>query len=376
MYLTILNAVLELEPDEGKDAFGVQRWRDLCAKTRDGTVWEEVVKHGYHGVEGNVDSDVVVNLYVSTTATTITPQRDHANSLLPRATLLLAHAKDQQVNQRRLEAYLASANAPPLDLSQHPISQSQQSLPDDESSTRVTTHRRRPSGANTPRDLNARVKVLELYTLHILLHNNEWEYAREFISASSVLDEERREAFLQALQSLHEQHLEELATHEREAQARRDEIIRKDKEIRERRARAEEAAARENREQGWEELKERGGDSIRKAGRASAGSDPAIVRAARTARSTSAASTVTRRSSPGLGTRAGQVLWNLTAIVNQLGASLVGNPVMLTRLLAFIMGLILMLSNQTIRLRLRKILAVAWVKLKATAGMGVKVSYI
>lgn len=62
MYLTILNAIVELEPDEGKDAFGAQEWRGLCNKVRDGAIWEEVVKNGYHGVDGDVDSDVVINL--------------------------------------------------------------------------------------------------------------------------------------------------------------------------------------------------------------------------------------------------------------------------------------------------------------------------
>lgn len=62
LYLTILNAILELGPDEGKDAFGVHEWRALCAKVKEGEVWEEVVQFGYHGVEGDVDSDVVINL--------------------------------------------------------------------------------------------------------------------------------------------------------------------------------------------------------------------------------------------------------------------------------------------------------------------------
>jgi len=62
LYLTILNAVVELEPQDGKDAFGAQEWRTLCAKVRDGDVWEEVVQNGYHGSEGSVDSDVVINL--------------------------------------------------------------------------------------------------------------------------------------------------------------------------------------------------------------------------------------------------------------------------------------------------------------------------
>lgn len=65
LYLTILNAILELDPAEGKQAFGTSQFRALVAKVRDGEVWEEVVKNGYHGIEGDVDSDVVINLYVS-----------------------------------------------------------------------------------------------------------------------------------------------------------------------------------------------------------------------------------------------------------------------------------------------------------------------
>lgn len=62
LYLTILNAILELNSDEGKEAFGTQEWRALCSKVRDGEVWEEVVRNGYHGIEADVDSDVVINL--------------------------------------------------------------------------------------------------------------------------------------------------------------------------------------------------------------------------------------------------------------------------------------------------------------------------
>jgi len=57
-----MNAILELDSDEGKDAFGTQEWRALCSKVRDGEVWDEVIRNGYHGVEGDVDSEVVINL--------------------------------------------------------------------------------------------------------------------------------------------------------------------------------------------------------------------------------------------------------------------------------------------------------------------------
>ena len=62
LYLTIMNAIIELEPEEGKDAFGAQDWKALCSKVREGQIWEDVVKNGYHGIEGDVDSDVIINL--------------------------------------------------------------------------------------------------------------------------------------------------------------------------------------------------------------------------------------------------------------------------------------------------------------------------
>lgn len=77
LYLTILNAVLELDADEGKDAFGVQEYRTLCSKVREGAIWEEVVRNGYHGHEGQVDADVVINLWV--TSQTIGPEKCHTS---------------------------------------------------------------------------------------------------------------------------------------------------------------------------------------------------------------------------------------------------------------------------------------------------------
>lgn len=62
--MTILNAIVELGPEDGKAAFGTMEWRELVRKVREGGFWEEVVREGYRGVEGNVDADVVINLYV------------------------------------------------------------------------------------------------------------------------------------------------------------------------------------------------------------------------------------------------------------------------------------------------------------------------
>lgn len=61
-YLTLLNSIAELGPDDGKNAFGSKEWSSIIAKARDGTIWDEVVRIGYGGNEGNVDADVVANL--------------------------------------------------------------------------------------------------------------------------------------------------------------------------------------------------------------------------------------------------------------------------------------------------------------------------
>ncbi|RYP71708.1 hypothetical protein DL771_004659 [Monosporascus sp. 5C6A] len=298
LYLTILNAILELEPDEGKDTFGVQEWRALCSKVRDGDVWEEVVQFGYHGVEGDVDSDVVINF-----------------------------------------------------------------------------------GADTPRDLNARVKILELYTLHVLLRNDEWDYAREFISVSSVLDEERREAFLQALQSLQDEKLE-AERREREEKQRQDDQLQKDleearrlraeNEARERRRIEEERARREGSEvdYGIDGAPNSSGSS--KVTRPRPGSSAV----SRPAKSSAAKAKGNAAAQPGIGARAAMILANLRKAIEEMGATFKANPMLLMKLMAFIISFVIMFGKRNIRGRIQWILRKGWSKVKATAGMGVKVSYI
>jgi hypothetical protein len=63
LYISLLNRIIDLGLEEGKNQFGSQQWRGLAAKARDGTIWEDVVVAGYHGKEGNVDADVVSELY-------------------------------------------------------------------------------------------------------------------------------------------------------------------------------------------------------------------------------------------------------------------------------------------------------------------------
>ena len=62
LYITLLNAILDLDPDEGRRDFGPKEFKSICTQVRDGEVWEQVVQDGYGGREGSVDAEVVYNL--------------------------------------------------------------------------------------------------------------------------------------------------------------------------------------------------------------------------------------------------------------------------------------------------------------------------
>ncbi|EKD18360.1 uncharacterized protein L3040_006765 [Drepanopeziza brunnea f. sp. 'multigermtubi'] len=368
LYLTILNAVLELDPEEGKLAFGGAEWRALVQKVRDGEVWEDVVRDGYGGVEGDVDSDVVINL----------------------ATLLLAHARSQKINQARLETYLATSSHPTIP-SQIPSSS------DPHVSTRRPSVAKNASGTDTPRDLTARVKILELYTLHVLLRNNEWDYAREFITISSVLDEERREAFLQALQSLKEEQFEAERRENEERRYQEEQLKRDIEDARRRRIESEERERRREDEERLRRARKKGGvagsevdygvDETPRPGssksRASAkGSskgtypssgkktNPASPPTSRPAKNTAA------KIPPTLLKRAGNIISNIQRLVSGMAGNFQTRPLFLMQFLAFLIGFLVLISRQGVKERLKKLIGGAWGKVRSTAGMGVKVSYI
>ena len=48
----------------------------------------------------------------------------------------------------------------------------------------------------------------------------------------------------------------------------------------------------------------------------------------------------------------------------------------LMQLLAFIVGLLIVISRRDVKERIRRLMALGWGKVRQTAGMGVKVSYI
>lgn len=298
-----------------------------------------------------------------------------------RATLLLAHARSQKINQARLETYLATSSQPSLPSAIPPSTSSRRS------SIPLT-----PSGTDTPRDLTARVKILELYTLHVLLRNNEWDYAREFISISSVLDEERREAFLQALQSLKE---EQSAAERREKEERRYQEEQLKRDIEEARRRRVENEERERRREDEERLKR---EKERKKGSATgssevdygveestrpgssrsrsskAGPPPSKKASASTSRAKSNATPA--KLPPSMLARAGTILSNVHLLLRGVAGGFQTRPWVLMQFLGFLVAFLVLISRQDVKRRLQNVLGKAWEKVRRTAGMGVKVSYI
>lgn len=299
---------------------------------------------------------------------------------------MLAHARTQQLNQQRLENYLAASRTPNLDISDRfdhsgPIGRARRASPS------------KSAGTNTPRDLNARVKILELYTLHVLLRNDEWDYAREFISMSEVLDEERREAFLNALQSLEDER-EESKQRERELEREREEQLQKDLEEARRKRIENEERERQRLE---EQHSQRAGSEVDYGVDSSYpshgnGSQNGSVQS-RPPKSPKVASAKKAKNKvahapkpslpskkaiapPGLFRRAGILMGNLRKLIEHMALSLKAHPMILLRTLAFIVALLLALSNRAIKERLRRITGNSWNKVRATAGMATKVSYI
>ncbi|KAI9712041.1 MAG: hypothetical protein M1820_001750 [Bogoriella megaspora] len=356
-YLTLLNSIIELGLEEGKHAFGSTRWRQLASKAREGSIWEDVVQIGYGGHEGEVDAEVVINL----------------------ATLLLTHSPTQKLNQSRLETYLSASAHPVLNISSTHFSHASQYH--NGHSTSQTPTPRRPSparsntGTSTPRDLHTRLKVLELYTLHVLPKNDEWEYAKEFISMSALLDDERKEAFLQALGQLKEE-MDEGQRKEEEIEREREREEQEQKKEEEQKRREEEDRRRREREREREGKAgpRTGGDSnegnvkVRETqkqsgpGRGSQAKQPAKKSPARQPPSS-------------LYKRASSMVMMLQASFLEAVKNMSGNPMLVLRFLLFLVTFLLV-GRREVRERLKRALGQSWDKVRRTVGMGVKVSYI
>lgn len=300
-----------------------------------------------------------------------------------RATLLLSQSPSQSINQQRLESYLSTSNPPNLEVADH-LEMPHGSIGKENGLSSNT------DGTSTPRDLALRIKILELYSLHVLPRNGEWAYANEFISMSDVLDEDRREAFLQALQSLQD---EKSNDHHQEASLIREQEERLERERQEiERKRQEEARARDERlktEQkvmGHKRTESEKDYGIDYPNSAPASSQPSshlskpVVRSVKDSQSkiSRPPSTTSSKESKAVGIfkRSATMMNALQHLIWNMTCSLSKNPMLLLRFVLFLMGLILALSRRDVKDRLGRITVSGWEKIRGTVGMGVKVSYI
>ncbi|KAL1999089.1 hypothetical protein VTN02DRAFT_5069 [Thermoascus thermophilus] len=359
LYITLLSAIVDLGAEDGKRTFGQKEWKALASKVRDGEIWETIVQTGYGGREGSVDADVVYNL----------------------ATLLLNHSPSQTLNQQRLETYLSSYGQPDLDIAAH-----LQTSPSGSRRRRIPA-----SGANTPKDLASRVRIVELFTLHVLPRNEEWDYAREFIRMSELLDEERKDVFLQTLEGLKEEK-EQSSLRAAELQREKDaELERQMQEEEWRRAKEAAAAERVQQDHGHKRTgseidygiekghpngaaKSRGSRSAEKSS-----GGKAVDSSGRTTFSPPPESSKHSKKVDKSHSRARQSRALITVLHNLLrsiGRTVSGNPMALLRTLLFMLGIIMALSRRDVRDHIRRITSTSWQKVRGTVGMGVKVSYI
>lgn len=234
---------------------------------------------------------------------------------------------------------------------------------------RRQSQRGQQSGTDTPRDLEKRIKLLELYTLHVLPRNDEWDYAREFISMSEVLDDERKEAFLLALHSLKEEKEDAEAREEKLRQQQQEQMEERRKETEAKRL--EQSRAEDERRKREEENRRqpRGSDErIRKP------QPPPPSQSSRTSPRQPARKPATPP--PGFYNRASTMFASIQNLISNTAQSMTANPMAFFRTLLFLLAFALAFGRRDLRERIMRVIRNAMDKVRRTVGMGVKVSYI
>lgn len=217
--------------------------------------------------------------------------------------------------------------------------------------------------------------MLELYTLHVLPRNDEWDYAREFISMSEVLDDERKEAFLLALHSLKEekedaekreeklrqQQKEQLEERRKETEAKRLEQLRQDEERRKRDAEAKKQPRPDPERAATD-------DRLRQPKPSSTGSQSSGPRRTPAKKPTTPP--------PGLYQRVGGLFAAIQKAIADSARQVTSNPLAFLRTLLFLLAFGLAFGKRDLRERVMRLIRQAMDRIKRTVGMGVKVSYI
>lgn len=250
----------------------------------------------------------------------------------------------------------------------------------------------RNGGTDTPKDLTSRVRIIELFTLHVLPRNGEWDYASEFIRQSEVLDEERKESLLQTLEELKE---EKERGEQRAAELQRQKEAELERQMQEEEKRRAEAAQQEQTghkrsssevdygiekslPNGVTRPPNRSSKSAEKVNgvRAGPSSGKSALSSASATSSSKKIIKKTEKTSP-RASRQARALYNLLRnILQSVRHTITEHPMAFLRTMLFMIAIIMALGRQDVRQRLRKLTNTGWQKVRGTVGMGMKVSYI
>lgn len=321
LYFAILDATTKMGPEEGKRVWGAQEWRRIVSRVRSGAIWNEAIQT--YGEEGRLDGDIVNTLVM----------------------LLLAHSQDQTVTQKKIEAYLSAA--PSL-------------LGSDDD----------------PKAVAQRVKLMELYILHVLPRVGDWEYAREFTQMSPDLDEEQKDAFQATLDAL-QKDKEEAERYSQELEARKEAQWEKEKQVEQERQKQEpspsSARPTPRRQSVQGRIKRSKAGSVR----GDSPTEEKIMKKQARARSEDPTGAIGARGGSKNKSTA-SLFSTTTALLNRLQSQMYTAHGRFTLLRTVIMlaMVVWMTSKRRVRERVRRLLMLAWVKTTRTVGMGMKVTYI
>jgi hypothetical protein len=254
------------------------------------------------------------------------------------------------------------------------------------------------NGTDTPKELGSQLKILELFTLHVLPRNEEWDYARSFINNSDILDDERREAFLQTLQELQDPIDAEDCAEELDFHGGRDEELKRKQDEEEKRAHVVADDLRRPPEPnggfhrrtsseldyGIEKSHPNDPSTPSNVDKSPNAAKPKSIAAIGRTQFSPPPETPKRRpvrKSPhsqanGVFRQARQLVHALQSLVRNLAGAVRSNPTVLLRTFLFALAILIAFSRREVRERVRRIVGSSWDKIRRTVGMGVKVSYI
>lgn len=288
-----------------------------------------------------------------------------------RATLLLEQSPTQVSNQQYLESFLAASYTPKVHNQQRP------------STAKGPAEGLDPgrSGTDTLGDLESRIQLIEIYALHVLPRNGEWEYAKSFINTSEILDEERRDNYLNTLQDLEDDSSLKDEYEDALPQQRMEDVTRNgsmDSIGTETTVKAVAPALhhRSNSEidYGIEKTEPPSEYTIDRSTVAKPIRKPSWK-----TQSTSKplpARSPPKRSQSSVYKRSIAAVVGIRHVMKNMAEQISHNPMPLLQFVLFLMGIIMAFSRRDVQNRVARLTGSGWEKVRQTVGMGVKVSYI